>query len=144
MSNLYNIGGSNQLPATPSKDQPVAVAKSNSTGESLPLESETPTLSVNTEKLSQSLDKVAEQLTQYATAFQRNLSFSVNQDTGDTVIVVSDSETKEVVRQIPSEFALQLAQNLNRLQETLDVEPQSLDNLFAGAGAKGNLFDANV
>jgi flagellar protein FlaG len=55
----------------------------------------------------------------------------VDDNTGDTVIVVKDRQTDEVVRQIPSEDVLQLAQKLLELQEELE-------------GSKGNLLEVRV
>ena len=43
---------------------------------------------------------------------QRNLDFSVDEDSGVTVVKVVDSESQEVIRQIPSEEALALVQHL--------------------------------
>jgi flagellar protein FlaG len=51
-------------------------------------------------------DKVA-QLNDYMQNMNRNLQFSVDDSSGDTVIKVIDSETEEVVRQIPSEEILE-------------------------------------
>ncbi len=48
----------------------------------------------------------------------RELKFSVDQDSGDTVIKVVDRETDEVVRQIPSEEVMHLRK---RLQEAAGV-----------------------
>ena len=75
----------------------------------------------------------------------RKAKLPVYKDTGDTVIVVSDTETKEVIRQIPSEFAVQLAQNLDRLIETFDLDNgQAIDQALGAAGSKGNILDASV
>ena len=51
-------------------------------------------------------DKVA-QLNDYMQNMNRNLQFSVDDTSGDTVIKVIDSETEEGVRQIPSEEILE-------------------------------------
>jgi flagellar protein FlaG len=51
-------------------------------------------------------DKVA-QLNDYMQNMNRNLQFSVDDTSGDTVIKVIDSETEEVVRQIPSDEILE-------------------------------------
>jgi flagellar protein FlaG len=52
-------------------------------------------------------DKVA-QLNDYMQNLNRSLQFSVDEDSGDTVVKVIDSETEEVVRQIPSEAILKI------------------------------------
>lgn len=49
-------------------------------------------------------------------AASRDLSFSVDDETGVTVVKVIDRETKELIRQIPAEEALQIARTLDKLQ----------------------------
>lgn len=44
----------------------------------------------------------------------RNLQFSIDEDTGRTVVRVVDTSTKEVIRQIPSEEVLAIAKALNK------------------------------
>jgi len=48
-----------------------------------------------------------------------NLQFAVDHDTGKTVVKVIDSSTNEVIRQIPSQEVLAIAQSLDRLQGIL-------------------------
>lgn len=43
---------------------------------------------------------------------QRNLNFSVDKDTDDLVVKVLDRQTQEVIRQFPSEQALELAKHI--------------------------------
>ncbi|NQZ53504.1 MAG: flagellar protein FlaG [Piscirickettsiaceae bacterium] len=47
-------------------------------------------------------EKVA-QLNDYVQHLNRNLEFSIDEQSGDTIIKVIDAETKELVRQIPSQ-----------------------------------------
>lgn len=49
----------------------------------------------------------------------RNLEFTVDKDTDMTVVKVIDSESKEVIRQIPSEEVIQIAKALDKLQGLL-------------------------
>lgn len=56
-------------------------------------------------ELHDSVKKLNEALKHY----NNNLEFTVDEDTRDTVVKVVDSETKKVVRQIPSEEALRIA-----------------------------------
>lgn len=44
----------------------------------------------------------------------RNLQFSIDEDTGRTVVRVVDTSTKEVIRQIPSEEVLAIAKALDQ------------------------------
>ncbi len=49
----------------------------------------------------------------------RTLNFSVDEESGKPVVKVIDFETKEVIRQIPSEEVLTMAKAIKRLQEDL-------------------------
>lgn len=62
-----------------------------------------------TEKLSEVLQKTVDNLNAYAINLERNLSFRVDEAADRTVITVTDSETDEVIRQIPSEEVLAIA-----------------------------------
>lgn len=61
------------------------------------------------------LKQAAEVLTQVAGQFANNLQFTVDKDTGKDVVKVVDTETHEVVRQIPPEETLARAKALNHL-----------------------------
>jgi len=60
--------------------------------------------------------QVVQQLDAFVEGGQRSLQFRVDDVTGDTVMTVVDANTQEVIRQIPPDFKLVLAQSLNRLQ----------------------------
>lgn len=60
-----------------------------------------------------------DELQRKAQAFAPNLKFSVDHDTGRTVVRVTDANTQEVIRQIPAEEVLQLAKELDRMQGLL-------------------------
>ena len=65
---------------------------------------------------------VARQIESYLKANGRNLQFSVDQETGRTVVTVRDSSTGEIIRQIPDAEALRIAQSLdNQLGTLLNV-----------------------
>jgi len=51
--------------------------------------------------------------------FNDSLLFSLDEDTGTTVVKVVDTETKEVIKQIPSEEMLALAKALDQLRGLL-------------------------
>ena len=48
-----------------------------------------------------------------------DLRFTVDKETGRTIVSVVDSETKQVVRQIPAEEIMKIARNLDRVQGLL-------------------------
>lgn len=49
----------------------------------------------------------------------QELQFSIDKDTGRTVVKVMDTETHKMVRQIPSEEIMAMAQQLSKLQGLL-------------------------
>ena len=49
----------------------------------------------------------------------RNLQFSIDKETGKTVVTVVDSATNEVIRQIPGEEVLAIARAIDRMQGLL-------------------------
>jgi flagellar protein FlaG len=56
---------------------------------------------------------------QVVQASVRDLEFTVDDESGKTVIKVIDRETKEVIRQIPSDEMLAISQSLERMQGLL-------------------------
>ncbi|OOG22903.1 flagellar biosynthesis protein FlaG [Thioalkalivibrio denitrificans] len=59
------------------------------------------------------LSKVVEALNDHLQSVKRDILFSVNDTTGRTVITVLDSESKEVIREIPPESVRALAEYLH-------------------------------
>lgn len=49
----------------------------------------------------------------------QNLEFSVDQDSSQVVVKVIDQQTKQVLRQIPTEEVLEIAKSLDKLQGLL-------------------------
>ena len=72
----------------------------------------------------QNLDKAIAKINKYVQQIQRDLQFSVDDESGKTVIKVIDSESKELIRQIPEEIILQVAQSIEESHEgtLLEVE----------------------
>ena len=52
-------------------------------------------------------------------ALSRNLEFSIDTDSKQTIVKVVDQETQEVIRQMPSAEALEIAKALDRVQGLL-------------------------
>ncbi|WP_421921663.1 flagellar protein FlaG [Marinobacter salarius] len=69
------------------------------------------------------LDDAVSQLNDFVQAVQRDLQFEVDNDLGQTIVKVVDQSTQEVIRQIPDEVALRLAENLQQ------DEPLTLFNI---------------
>ena len=58
-------------------------------------------------------------LKEFAQSVRRDLDFSVDDGSGQVVVKVTDSNSGDVIRQIPSEEALQLAENLSDVRSLL-------------------------
>lgn len=53
------------------------------------------------------------------TAAPNSLQFSIDDDTGKTIVRVSDAQTGEIIRQIPSKELLEIARSLDKMQGML-------------------------
>lgn len=76
----------------------------------------------NVEKSKEAVQEAVTRLNDYVQSVQRDLQFQLDESSGKTVVTVLDSHTNEVVRQIPDDVALRLAQELQQ------DEPLSLFN----------------
>lgn len=56
------------------------------------------------------LEKLAENISNFVRSMNRDLTFRVDEASGHTVVTVIDGETEEVIRQIPSEEFLRMAE----------------------------------
>lgn len=65
----------------------------------------------------QMLQEAAEKISAHLNLKNSSLEFSVDQNSGKNVVKIVDKTTKEVVRQIPSEEAIHIAQALDELDE---------------------------
>lgn len=70
-------------------------------------------------KSNESLDVVAKELTDMVAMMQKGLKFSVDEESGKQVIKVQDIDSGDIIRQIPSEEALQLAEKLSEVSGIL-------------------------
>jgi flagellar protein FlaG len=77
----------------------------------------------SSEKIKQDNQGTVQDATKRLQAFvsevRSDIQFSVDDQSGETVVKVIDRGTKEVIRQIPSEEALEIAKALDRLQGIL-------------------------
>ena len=80
-------------------------------------------LQARNEAQREQLDDAVSQLNDFVQNVQRDLQFEVDNDLGQTIVKVVDQSTREVIRQIPDELALRLAENLQQ------DEPLTLFNI---------------
>lgn len=67
------------------------------------------------EQVQQAMEDVRKAITPVA----QDLLFSIDEDTGKTIVKVVDASTDEVIRQIPSEEIISIAKALDKLQGLL-------------------------
>ncbi len=60
-----------------------------------------------------SLEDAASRMERYVASVGRSLQFRVDEDSGQVVVSVRDPSTGELIRQIPSEAALKIAEQLS-------------------------------
>lgn len=65
------------------------------------------------------LDQAVSTINKTMQATSQNLEFSVDSDTRDVVVKVIDQQTKQVLRQIPSEEAIEISKSIDKLQGLL-------------------------
>jgi len=97
---------------TTAAEPPPATATAEATAQSAPTDSN-------------QLQKAVSKLNDYVQNLQHNLSFSVSDDTGRTVIKVYDAETDELIRQIPSEETIKLAASIDASSASLFVKERA-------------------
>jgi flagellar protein FlaG len=61
------------------------------------------------------IKQAAQQVNSYLQSNKSNLQFEVDSQTDKVVVRIVDSETKEVIRQIPSEEMLAISQSLDKM-----------------------------
>jgi len=108
---MSNDIATNQAANAPSSSASVTnrqtrAATAVNSGKSLPEQPQAQAVSA------EELQNVVEQLNDHVQMVQRDLHFSVDDASGRTVIRVVNSETAELVRQIPSEEVLQISRSL--------------------------------
>ncbi len=62
----------------------------------------------------QQLTQAADNMNKHVQSLKRDLHFSVDADTGETIIRVVDSESQKTIRTIPSDEFLSMSQQLNQ------------------------------
>lgn len=59
------------------------------------------------------VESAVSQISDFVQNFQRDLKFSIDEESDRLVVKVVDSQTQEVIRQIPSEESLRIARHLD-------------------------------
>ena len=61
------------------------------------------------------VSSAVEDISRHVQNVQRNLSFTIDEDSGSTVVKVIDSVSEEVIRQYPSEEILEIRRHLSEM-----------------------------
>jgi len=64
------------------------------------------------------IESVTRQIDSFLRSINKSLQFRVDQATGEMIVTIRDEETGEVIRQVPGEDALRIAQ---RIEDTLSA-----------------------
>lgn len=71
------------------------------------------------EEQAEDIELAVQEVQAFLQVQNRNLAFSIDEDTQRSVVTVKDSESGDVIRQIPSEEVLKLAERIKSLQEDI-------------------------
>lgn len=75
--------------------------------------------SSSVEPARQPVEEAVSSIKEFAQSIQRNLNFALDDSSGRVVIKVTDGMSGDVIRQIPSEDALRLAESLEEVRSLL-------------------------
>lgn len=78
-----------------------------------------PDFKVDMQKLQQDLNSSLEKINQAMRDGGRNLNFSIDQSVQGPVVMVKNTDTGEVIRQIPNEAVVRVAHNIDALKGVL-------------------------
>ncbi|GAB1394003.1 flagellar protein FlaG [Rhodocyclaceae bacterium] len=117
VQNLGNFGGTapQPVPSQGVTPRPVAPQRDAVAAEALPKANPLPE-QPSREQVKQAVEEMRKSMSQAAA---NNLQFSVDDETGQTIVRVTDTQTGELIRQIPSEELVELAKSLDRMQGML-------------------------
>lgn len=65
------------------------------------------------------VEQAVKDINEFFQNIRRTLEFKLDQDSGRMVVQIKDAETKQVIRQIPEEYVLKLAKQLDEVKGLL-------------------------
>ena len=108
--NLVGSAASQASSSRPVTNEASAAQMLPASGKVSPQEGKAASAEVSQEQVSQAVSD----LNDYVQSVGRDLQFSVDEDSGRTIIRVLDSQTQDIIRQIPAEEVLALAEHLTQ------------------------------
>lgn len=121
---ISQISNATQVPTTPPASRPAASAATGTSStipavsnHDIPVAIQTPSkpVAVDAVELKHALDAINRFLKPVAS----NIEFSIDPDSGRTLVKIVDTETNTVIRQTPSKEVLAIARELDKLQGLL-------------------------
>lgn len=114
--NVPSVSSSSVMAGSPVVQDAAPVQKADTTSRQPPV-SEIPRTARNAQELSaKAIEEAVDKVAQFVAQTSSEINISVDRDSGMRIVKVVDTETKEVLRQIPSEEVVAIAQVLDKLQ----------------------------
>ncbi len=111
-TSMTPLPGSNEFNRS-TAESPTGIHADNGSETGIETTLEAPSLSV------QELSQVVDSINDVMTRMSRALNFEVDTDSDELVVRVTDRETGELIRQIPSEDTLKLMQHIEEMNNIL-------------------------
>lgn len=117
MQSIGNFGGimPQPAPSAGSSPKPVVPSSGNTSADAVP-QAILPSQQPSREQVQQAVEAMRKSMSEVASS---NLQFAIDNDTGETIVRVTDRKTGELIRQIPSQELLELAKSIDRMQGLL-------------------------
>lgn len=119
ISSLGMSPGAAAPPLTSPSDKSVASGKGSQAAASFGTQQSTAGQTKNEEPSSKDLQDAVKSMNDFVGTINNSLKFSVDDETGKTIVKVMDIETKEVIKQIPSEEMIAIAKAVDQLKGLL-------------------------
>ncbi|MBA3034111.1 MAG: flagellar protein FlaG [Gammaproteobacteria bacterium] len=113
ITSVGNFGSSTPQPAAPQGGAPAQQAARPEVQLQAPQPSQPPPERAKIEQVVKELKQLVDPVV------ANGLDFSIDDSTGKSIVRITDNETGELIRQIPSEEMLAIAQSLDRMQGLL-------------------------
>lgn len=118
-----NINAINSLPQPSAAARPLGLSNASLTATAeQPVAAkaeQAASASTSVEPAREPLEEAVSSIKQFAQSIQRNLNFALDDSSGRVVVKVTDAMSGDVIRQIPSEDALRLAESLEEARSLL-------------------------
>ncbi|NHC07255.1 flagellar protein FlaG [Azonexus fungiphilus] len=116
--NIESVSAANSVQRQTSQERPQTIGSTTTVQQTVSNTQES-TKQNSRKATSEELQQAVQRLSEFVAPNQSDINFSIDDSTGANVVKIVDRSSREVLRQIPSEEALALAQALDKLQGLL-------------------------